>query len=329
MYATVNDLRLVPLLGIALLGALPACSSAPPPGPALPGFEGLERDVRGGGEATTPTLPSGGPGISPRSSEAARIGRVIVDLDNSLQAWTDAMARPRDEDNTETVQFAAYAIGAKVADHRALLEDQAISGAPRNRGIASAALGFSGDPSVLPLLLNNVSSDDAEVVAKSLMALGVLSAEETAIGPMADAIDRHRDDREVVRNGAFSLFQLAAGTRRDPDGALSSALLGLVDDAEGPVRAQALLGLGLVRANQALPTISDHLAADPDPSVRTAAAYALGQIGAQASTASLVAGLNDPDSYTAGAARAALTRIHGRDLGPDAASWRPVMPANR
>ncbi|MGB0685993.1 MAG: hypothetical protein ACPGQD_07430, partial [Planctomycetota bacterium] len=66
-----NDLRLVPLLGIALLSALPACSSAPPPGPALPGFEGLERDVRGGGEATTPTLPSGGPGISPRSSEAA------------------------------------------------------------------------------------------------------------------------------------------------------------------------------------------------------------------------------------------------------------------
>ena len=95
------------------------------------------------------------------------------------------------------------------------------------------------------------------------------------------------------------------------------------------MRAQALLGLGLVRANQALPTISDHLAADPDPSVRTAAAYALGQIGAQASTSSLVAGLNDPDAYTAGAARAALTRIHGRDLGPDAASWRPVMPANR
>ena len=100
----------------------------------------------------------------------------------------------------------------------------------------------------------------------------------------------------------------------------------LVDDADAAVRAQALLGLGLVRANQALPAISDHLAADPAPSVRTAAAYSLGQIGAQASTPVLVAALNDPDSFTAGAARAALARIHGRDLGPDAASWRPVLP---
>jgi len=295
----------------------------------LPGFEGLEQNARGQGDniasAALPTA-DGGSGISPRSSESATIGRVMVAVDIALRSWTDAMASPRDEKNQETVTFAAFAIAAKVEENRALLENQAISGAARNRGIASAALGFSGDPAVLPLLLNNVSDEDPEVVAKALLAIGVLSASDTTIGPIAEASARLSHERAVVQNAAFALFQLAAHDRHDPDGALSSALLSLVDDADASVRAQVLLGLGLVRANQALPAINDHLAADPAPSVRTAAAYALGQIGAQASTQVLISALNDPDSYSAGAARAALTRIHGRDLGPDAASWRPVMP---
>ena len=322
MYATVNASRLVPLLGLAALSALPACSSSPaPPGPALPGFEGLEQDAANQGRTSVNTPIQAAP-----MSESARVGQIMVDLDIALKSWTEAMSLPRDAENQETVNYAAYAIGAKVAEHRQMLEGQAISGAPRNRGIASAALGFSGDPSVLPLLLNNVSSSDPEVVSKALLAVGVLSAEDTAIAPLAEALRTMPQERAVVRNAAFAMFQLAAKVGTDPDGALSAALVGLVRDEDASVRAQALLGLGLVRANQALPAISDHLAADPAPSVRTAAAYALGQIGAQASTPALVASLNDPDSYTAGAARAALTRIHGQDLGPDAASWRSVMP---
>lgn len=322
MYATVNASRLVSLLGLAALCALPACSSSPaPPGPDLPGFEGLEQNANNQSGTNVRT-----PKIAAPMSEAGRIGTTMVELDVALRSWTEAMSLPRDVKNQETVNYAAYAIGAKVAEHRMMLENQAISGAPRNRGIATAALGFAGDPSVLPLLLNNVSSGDPEIVAKALLAVGVLSAEDTSIAPMAEAIRSMPQERAVIRNAAFAMFQLAAKVGTDPDGALSSALLGLVSDEDAAVRAQALLGLGLVRANQALPAISDHLAADPAPSVRTAAAYALGQIGAQASTPALVASLNDPDPYTAGAARAALTRIHGKDLGPEAASWRPMMP---
>ena len=85
------------------------------------------------------------------------------------------------------------------------------------------------------------------------------------------------------------------------------------------------MSVGLIRANLALPPVTDLLAADPSPDVRTAAAYALGQLGSNGSTNPLVAALRDPNELTAGAARAALVRIHGRDLGPDPESWRSVM----
>jgi hypothetical protein len=42
------------------------------------------------------------------------------------------------------------------------------------------------------------------------------------------------------------------------------------------------------------------------------------------STAPLVRALADPDEVTAGTARGALARIHGKDHGPSAASWKVV-----
>ena len=320
----------VPIASVLLL----ACGSAPPEDVYdLNSFRALEEGADKTSQPTQaqrPLLPdepetAPRPGFTPRSENAAEIGRLIVDCDRHLRAWSNAMAAPRSEDNQQTVTYTAQALGVLVLKNRALLENQAISGAPRNRGIASAALGFCADPAVLPLLLSNVGSEESEVVAKSLIGIGMLSVPNTPIGPIYAALNSPVATPEVESNAAFALFQIATVAKTDTDGTMSSTLLGLLNSPQPHVRAQSALSLGLIKANLAIPPVTDLLAADPNPEVRTAAAFALGQIGSVASTLPLVAALNDPSALTAGTARGALTRIHGRDLGPDAESWRSAM----
>lgn len=324
-------------LSVALCAA---CGSAPPEnGPALPGLEQLQADVQGGSSQGPLVSSTGDPSIdgrqdrstdqrpsfSPRSEEAAQIGRLIVECDQHLRAWNTAMAQARDPKNQELVAYTTQALGVLVAKNRPMLESQAVSGAARNRAIACAALGFSGDFSVTPLLLNGVSSGEPEVVSKALLGIGVLCDPNTSMAPIRGAVFAANASDSTHSNAAFALFQIAIKNQRDPDGSMGAILEALLRSPLPSVRSQAALSLGLIHANLSVPPITDLLAGDGVPDVRTAAAYALGQIGSTASTAPLVAALRDPHELTAGAARAALVRIHGKDLGPDPDSWRTVM----
>ncbi|MCP4092773.1 MAG: HEAT repeat domain-containing protein [Planctomycetes bacterium] len=323
--------RLAPLLVPIATLLFASCGSAPPEDVYdFDSFKTLEGDAgsqqaNGGRKPLIPDDQPTRPGFTPRSEQAAVTGRLIVDCDRQLRAWSEAMAAPRSVENQDTVMLATRALGIFVVKNRALLEDQVISGAPRNRGIASAALGFCGDPAVLPLLMNNVGSSESEVVAKTLLGIGVLSVPNTNVGPIYSLLSSSGVSADVESNAAFALFQIATASEQDLDGTMTSALLLLLDSPQASVRAQATLSLGLVKANVAMPPITDLLAADPDPQVRTAAAFALGRIGSTSSTLPLVAALDDPAPLAAGSARAALARIHGRDLGPDAESWRAAI----
>lgn len=324
-------------LSVALCAA---CGSAPPEqGPALPGLDQLQADVQGGhsqgpivSSTGDPTIDGRGdrstdqrPSFSPRSEQAAAIGRLIVDCDQHLRAWSEAMAQARDPKNQELVTYTTQALGVLVAKNRDILENQAVSGASRNRAIACAALGFSGDFAVTPLLLNGVSSENPEVVSKALLGLGVLADPNTSMAPIRSAVFAANANDSTHSNAAFALFQISIKNQKDPDGSMGAILEGLLRSPLPSVRAQCALSLGLIHANLSVPPITDLLAGDAVPDVRTAAAYALGQIGSTASTGPLVAALKDPNELTAGAARAALVRIHGKDLGPDPDSWRPML----
>ncbi len=296
-----------------------SCSSEPTVGPVLPGFEALRN---------TSDIP---PAVNESSREevneedgALSAGQIIAECDRQIVAWGQAMARQRTIDNQEIVQISTNAIGLFVTRYRDKIENQAISGKNRFQGIASAALGFSGDESVLPILHNNLGSDDAVVVAKTLLGLGILSSPNTAMAPIADAVTRLGSNIEVSVNAAFCLFQLGSTDMNDDSGLASSLLLSLVENPSSSVRAQSILALGLFSANHCLGVITNSLLADAAPDVRVAAAWALGRIGANSSTAALVSALSDPDKLTAGTARASLSRIHGRDLGPDPESWLPA-----
>jgi len=263
--------------------------------------------------------------LPPSDPQARRVGHVILECDGHLRSWTDLMAMPRNEDNQQKIGTLSLALGSLVAKNREILEDQVVSGSARNRGIASAALGFCGDAAIAPLIASNVASTDPHVSSKALLGLGVLCAEETPLAPVLDAVVRADATPEMLSNAAFCLFQLAIKYEKDPDGSMTAAFMELLRNPEATVRAQAVLGLGLIKSHSALPQLIDILAADPVPTLRTAAAYALGQIGAPECLSPLIGALSDADAVTAGTARAALARFHGHDLGPQPAAWRAAL----
>jgi hypothetical protein len=299
-----------------------SCSSEPTFEPALPGFEALQ-NTSNKPIVNAVANESSGEEVS-EDNGALSAGQIIAECDRQIVAWGQAMARQRTIDNQEIVHISANAIGLCVTRYRKEIENQAISGKARFQGIASAALGFSGDESVLPVLHNNLGSDNAVVVAKTLLGLGLLSSPNTAIAPIADAVTRLGSSLEVSSNAAFCLFQLGSTDISDDSGLASSLLLSLVENPNHSVRAQSILALGLFSANHCLGVITNALSADAAPDVRVAAAWALGRIGANSSTVALVSALNDPDKLPSAIARASLSRIHGRDLGPDSESWIPV-----
>lgn len=314
-----------PLLASALL--LAASCGAPGPAPAPPGPDGGGPAPAPGAAAPAAEREAGDESVLPPSDpQAHRVGRVILDCDNHLRSWTDLMAQPRTEDNQQKIATLSLAFGSVVAKNREILENEAVSGAARNRGIASAALGFCGDPAVATLIASNVAAEDTGVAAKALLGLGILCAEDTPLSPVLTAVTRADATPAMASNAAFCLYQLAIKFKRDPDGSMTAAFLELLRDPEPSIRAQAVIGLGLVQAREALPQITDILAADPIPAMRTTAAYALGQIGARVSVEPLIAALDDDDEITAGTARASLARIFGRDYGPRPSAWRSAQP---
>lgn len=314
-----------------LAAALLLTASCAAPDTAPDGSDPTTPAADGGQTAADPNFAKGarpveGSILPPSDPQARRVGHVILECDGHLRSWTDLMAMPRNADNQQKIGTLSLALGSLVAKNRDILEDQVVSGSVRNRGIASAALGFSGDPAIAPLIASNVAAAETEVASKALLGLGVLCSEDTPLAPILDAVVRADATPAMLSNAAFCLFQLAIKFEKDPDGSMTAAFLELLRNPEPTVRAQAVLGLGILKSHSALPQIIDILAADPVPTLRTAAAYALGQIGAPEGLGPLVSALSDTDSVTAGTARASLARFYGRDLGPQPGAWRAAQP---
>lgn len=253
-----------------------------------------------------------------------RVGQAIFDCDTHLKTWILAMSKPRTGVNQENITFTAMSLNRLVNKEKKILLEEAVSGPSRNRGIASAALGFSADPEVLPVLVNNAADEDPFVASKALLGIGVLADPETPSSTFFRALRRDDRTEEMTRNLAFAIFQITEGTRDDPDGGLAPVLLSLLDDPDMGVRRQAVLSLGLIKASIAIPPLTDMLAGDPLDELRTAAAWSLGMIGSPGSTRPLMRALEDPDEIVAGSARAALKRIHGEDRGPKPGSWEAL-----
>jgi hypothetical protein len=276
---------------------------------------------------STPQPGEVGPQAGPSTTSVAQ---VIVDCERHIRAWQQVRATATTQRELERLQVLHEALAYYVANEMDLIREIALIGEPRGRGVASIALGFSGDPSVLAILLNNLGDPDGDIVANTLFGLGMLAAPETPGRSLNEAVRRSNATLEIIRNGAFAAARVAQARAKDKERGqrkdeLDQALLFLMDRPESGVRAQAASGLGYAKAESALPQLTNLLAGDPDAAVRLAAAFALGEIGKSESGGPLISSLDDPDPAVAGAARGALAKLFGRDNGPDPKAWEPLL----
>ncbi|MCH2113107.1 MAG: HEAT repeat domain-containing protein [Planctomycetes bacterium] len=261
----------------------------------------------------------------PAGRQPLEVGQLMVECERHLRTWQLAMSAPRTQENRDSIAFLERAIATLVHREQSSLEVQAVSGPPRNRGIACAALGFSGDPAVVPLLANNVTSEDEFVAENALLGLGRMGDPSTPLTPLYEVVMNTATSPAVMRNAAYASMSLASTLQVDPDGVLSSILIPIMDHQDERTRAQAIIGLGFIRCAHVLPKLNLRLLEDESIQVRKAAAWALGEIGARSSSAVLMRALEDDDPIVGGTARGSLTKIHGNDFGPKPDNWVSVI----
>ena len=264
-----------------------------------------------------------------RPAKELSIGQLMIECERHLRTWEQAFAAPRTQANRDAIAFTERAISTLVHREQSKLEVEAVSGPPRNRGLASAALGFSGDPEVLSLIASNVSSDNEMVASNALLGLGILAHKETPLGPIYAAVMAHGNSEPIIQNAAYAALRLADVAEDDSQGSMAAIFVKLISHSNSKVRGQAVIGLGLLRTAHALPLISTRLMEDEVARVRTGAAWALGEIGDLSSIDILIDSLDDEDPIVAGTARASLVKLHGRDFGQEADEWRQVLHAHR
>lgn len=157
------------------------------------------------------------------------------------------------------------------------------SDAMRQRSIASAALGFSGDESYVEALVNALDDEELIVRSNSALGLGQLAAASTPVERLAEiASDVDADIRER-RAAAWALFRIQTAVR--PKGFIPqdkgpfrkvwpAILAGETLNKDGILTVQALRGLGLLRSPSTLASASPYLS-HPKALIRQAALVAV------------------------------------------------------
>ena len=254
------------------------------------------------------------------------LGELFLHCEKHIRSWKKILAQPPSPSTTAAQASLEDAFADLIYRNRSMLESQILHGEHRNRGIASATLGFSRDPHTMPLILNNVTDPLPSVAALAMFGLGVLASSATPIGPIRKVLTQGTPSLAMIENGSFALARIAENAKADPDGNLEAVFIMLIERPEANIRAQAAACLGLIKAKASGPSLANLLARDSEPAVRVSAAYALGEIGSTSAFGVLVGALNDPSALAAGTARASLAKIYGKDLGPDAQNWQVAFP---
>ena len=86
-------------------------------------------------------------------------------------------------------------------------------------------------------------------------------------------------------------------------------IIGMLNDSDAAVRANAATVVGAYAAKGAQATLETLVVSDADPYVRRNAAWALGKIGSISSTQALVTATRDPSGLVSGYAKAALANL--------------------
>jgi HEAT repeat protein len=205
------------------------------------------------------------------------IGFFLTRFDISLLQWSElklASASARDQNTLAALEANMQ---KRARERRGELLAELETGAPVNRRIAAAALGFSHDPTVLGPLLAALEERDPELVQKALLAIGVLGLPETPVTVIEDRL-RNDTDPWTRNNAAFALLSLARAGSKAPQ--LAGACRAGLADSEPGVRAQCASALGVLADRESVAVLGDMLM-DRENLVALACAASLARIGRQ------------------------------------------------
>ncbi len=282
-----------------------------------------------------------------RDGEARRrdFQAVLVRLDQAMDSYVQALAnrgQVRADQQAErlerTLRETVLDIGA-VSNRRAgpapgenfaRLQAAAANGKEKyQQAIAVAALGFSGQASMLDLIVQGALSDDPLLIDRAVLGLAVLKAPDTPPGVLAAIVERptHPEDGRV--QAAWALYEIQSRSNRVPEivEIWRRFLIAGRDTMPAGVIVSAVRGLGLARDAANAELVVSFLK-HTTPRVRMAAAVALARMNAQSHADDLIELLGPQETVQnvrLHARKALADLAGGRDVGYDVAAWRKVF----
>ena len=251
------------------------------------------------------------------------IGYFLTVFDRSLQQWSQLKLGSSSARDLSALRVLEDNMQKRARERRDELVEVLEAGAPLNRRIAAAALGFTHDPTVLGPLLAALSDPDPELVQRALLGLGVLAVPETPVGEIRYRL-LNDGDAWTRSNAAFALLALASAGHTSSE--LAEGCRAALGDSDPTVRAQCASALGKLADPAAVAPLSE-LLGDNDSLVSLAASLSLASIGRKrpeqkgAAARALASALDSVRADRRSQVLGALRWLADNDFGEDVAPW--------
>jgi hypothetical protein len=220
---------------------------------ALAGCQGTN-DKSGAGEPA-PLKPEE---LASRSAkqEAQSLGAFLADVDGQMRAWNRLFLSSETDEDRRKARLLELNLMSATRKRSAELLQTLESGAPTNRIVAAAALGFTREAPAQGPLIAALSSEDERLRSAALLGLWLLGRSDTPLDKVCELL-RNSVSEEERNNAALCLLYLVrAGA--EGECVLAAARAGIVDPLPG-VRAQCTLLLAQLKDSDSFQPIADRL----------------------------------------------------------------------
>lgn len=205
----------------------------------------------------------------------APIGAFLVDVDGQIRAWNRLFLSGETDEDKRKARLLELNLMSETKKRREELVQELTSGAPNNRIVAAAALGFTREPQAQGPLLAALSEPDERLRSAALMGLWLLGRSDTPLDRVCELL-RNSTSEEERNNAALCLLTLVkAGASGDC--VLQAARTGIVDPSPG-VQSQSILLLAQLKDLESFQPIADGLHSEVNI-VALASARALAYLG--------------------------------------------------
>lgn len=213
------------------------------------------RSTDKGDSAPTPLKPEELASRSTRQEDQS-LGAFLVDIDGQMRAWNRLFLSSETDEDRRKARLLELNLMSATRKRSAELLQTLESGAPTNRIVAAAALGFTRDAAAQGPLLAALSSEDERLRSAALLGLWLLGRADTPLDKVCELL-RNSVSEEERNNAALCLLYLVrAGAGGEC--VLAAARAGIVDPLPG-VRAQCTLLLAQLKDGDSFQPIADRL----------------------------------------------------------------------